>query len=96
MIASAIGQFAASLAWSYLSWYLERQTIRDDERRKVALEALEQINKALDWKANNPVVVDSSNPFSDFLQRPKPGTPATKSDDPHSTGVKRPDTDSQR
>ena len=96
MIASALGQALASFAWRYLQWYLERQSIRDDERRKVALEALEQINRALDWKSNNPIVVDDSDPFSDFVQRPESGTPATKSDDPHSTGVKRPDTDSQR
>ena len=93
MIASAIGQFAASFAWSYLSWYLERQTIRDDERRKVALEALEQINKALDWKANHPVVVDDSDPFSDFVQRPESDTTTAKGDDTGATGVKRPDKD---
>ena len=87
MIASAIGQFAASFAWSYLSWYLERQTIRDDERRKVALEALEQINKALDWKANHPIVVDDSDPFSDFVQRDKSDTTTAKADDPPKTGT---------
>lgn len=93
MLAGALGQALAALAWNYLSWYLERQSIRDDERRKVALEALEQINVALDWKSNNPIVLDSSDPFADFVQRSKPDSTAAKDNDTSPTGAKRPDKD---
>lgn len=85
MLAGALGQALASLAWSFLSWYLERQSIRDDERRKIALEGLEQINRALDWKANHPLVVDDSDPFSDFVQRNKSDATTPEVDDTGST-----------
>ena len=70
MVAGAFGQFLASIAWSFLKWYLERQTIRNDERRKIALESLEKINEALDWKSLNPIT-PSADPFGDFVQSDK-------------------------
>jgi hypothetical protein len=87
MLGSAFASFLASLAFSFLRWYLERQAIRDDERRKIAIEGLEKINAALDWKSRNPVVV-SDDVFDDF----KPAKP--KSDDTGSPGAQRPDKDS--
>ena len=62
-----LGEFLASFAWAYLRWYLERQAIRDDERRAIALEGLEKINRALSWKADHPVRVDPNDPFADFV-----------------------------
>lgn len=87
MLGSALASFLASVAWSFLKWHLERESVRDDERRKIALEGLERINAALDWKANHPIVVDDSDPFSDFVQRDKPDAAAPKADDPGSTGT---------
>ena len=80
MIASALGEALASFAFAFLRWYLERQAIRDDERRKIAIEGLEKINAALDWKSNHPVVV-SDDVFDDF----KPAKHA--GDDTNKTGT---------
>lgn len=55
MMGGAIGQAVAQLAWSFLRWYLERSEIRNDERRQIALEALERIKLALEWKNQNPI-----------------------------------------
>ena len=86
MVASALGQFLASLAFAFLKWYLERQLIRDDERQKITIEALEKINIALDWKASNPIHIDTNDPFSDFMHDDKSNT-KSNSDDTGKTGT---------
>ena len=92
MLAGALGEFLASLAWSFLKWHLERQTIRDDERRKIALEGLEQVNLALGWKASHPVIANPDDPFADFLQRNKPDT-QLQGNDPPAPDTQRSDKD---
>ena len=95
MLAGAFAEAAASLAWKYLEWYLERQSIKDDERRKIALEGLERINMALSWKADHPISTNPDDPFSDFLQQPKPDT-QSQDNDPAASGAPRSDTDGKR
>ena len=72
MVIGAFGQFLASLAWSFLKFYLERQAIRDDERRKIALEGLEKINVALDWKSKQQITI-TEDQFMDFKKETKDG-----------------------
>jgi len=82
MIGGALAQALASLAVAILQWYWQRQDIRDTERAKIALAGLEQINKALDWKASHPVVADPGDPFADFVHEPKPDAKPADSNPP--------------
>jgi len=84
MVGAALAQALASMAVAILQWYWGRKDIRDSERSKIALEGLEQINKALDWKANHPVVL-TDDPFGDFVQPDKPAA-GPESNDPGKTG----------
>ena len=84
MVGAALAQALASMAVAILQWYWGRKDIRDSERSKIALEGLEQINKALDWKAEHPVVL-TDDPFGDFVQPDKPTT-GPESNDPDKTG----------
>jgi len=88
MLGSAFGQALAALAFRFLEWYLQRKDIRDIERQKITIAALIQINNALDYKANHPIIL-SDDPFGDFVQRPQPDAPPPKADDPGSTGTPR-------
>ena len=85
MLGSAFAQALAGVAVAILQWYWGRKDIRDTERSKIALEGLEQINKALDWKADHPVVL-TDDPFGDFVQPDKPTAAPTKDNDPGKTG----------
>jgi hypothetical protein len=88
MLGSAFAQALAGVAVAVLQWFWGRKDIRDSERAKIALDGLEQINKALDWKAAHPVVANPDDPFADFLQR-KSDSAAPKTHDPGSTGTPR-------
>ena len=85
MVGAALAQALASMAVAVLQWYWARKDIRDSERSKIALAGLEQINKALDWKADHPVVL-TDDPFGDFVQPDKSTTTPTKDNDPGKTG----------
>ena len=84
---AVLGEFLASLAWSFLRYYLERQSVRNDERRKIALEGLEKINEALDWKISHPIA-PSDDPFGDFVRADKESVPNLPGDDPGKAGPK--------
>ena len=79
---------------AFLDWYMARKAIRDEERNEIAAWMQSNIDKAKAYKDSHPIVL-TDDPFGDFVQRPKPPT-TTKDNDPSSSGVKRPDTDSQR
>ena len=94
MIAGAFAQFAVSLAMSLIDWYMARKMIRDDERNEIAAWMQGNIDRANAYKASHPILVDDSDPFSDFVQRPESSTTAAKDNDTSPTGTKRPDKDS--
>ena len=81
MIAGAFAQFAVSLAMSLIDWYMARKMSRDDERNEIAAWMQGNIDRANAYKASHPIMVDDSDPFSDFVQRHEPSTPATKDND---------------
>ncbi|MGH9969426.1 MAG: hypothetical protein ACREBG_16725 [Pyrinomonadaceae bacterium] len=85
---TAVAEFCAALAWSYLRWWLERSSIAQSEQRRIALEGLEKINTALDWKASHPTA-PSDDPFGDFVRSPADPGPGIPRRDPGKTDPPR-------
>lgn len=46
-----LANLAARLAVAVINWWAQRRDIRNSERSKIALEAVQRANEALEWKA---------------------------------------------
>jgi hypothetical protein len=70
-MSGTLGQIIGQILVALLQWWAARVDLEDKVKGKIALEAAELAKKALQWKVDHPVDLDSPG-TDDFRVQPGP------------------------